>query len=594
MPRGVRRGNMGGMDPEESHEIETHGVGGSVEDSLLNEVPESITVGPQSVLYFSYPFAFDRKNFSAIAASVAGGTSHSDGKVENQSSIWELTDVSSVRQYMLPHLADQLNVRSRASEQGASGAQASDEPVLPGTFLWRLSPEALAALQSGMPFRDTNSIENVGTSPSWVLHMPGSRRTPLSLLNVRLALFSTGAGSITIAIKPEVDTLRAWLDCNYFMAKRRHATLRLVSNEEDVTRIELMDLFATLLSSRHSLSYVEPTIDAPWWEEVFVPRQCFPFPTLFINQDVGETGLGSITTRFRYGFSGTQHIDPARWQLSDDAGEIFHYSERSVFVFSIDAAGFVAAGTPDTEFWKRTLPDHLGGTYLLAVLVVLAQRSTLVKISKAVAQSWDLRNTPDAHRRVCKSIVSDLLEFTARLQFTQIFQTEHYHACYLHLRKAFHLEELNQEVQDEITQMSAILDHEAEERRNDLTLLQTSLLGALLAGLSARGSLNVVLRLPTILNLAIIFSVMSVVLTLPLLIMHRREGYGKVDQAAAGLCGAALLWLGTGILLWKTPIHSATAWSVFAVIPGAALGYFITVARNGDRARRTGNSQGSP
>lgn len=562
-------------------------------DDELDEISESLSVRDQSALYFSYPFAFDRAQFGLLAASIAGSDADSEAVKEEAASIWELQNVAAVKGYLLPHLSRQFNNASPVSADGSNTAvDGRDEAAPPGVFLWRLSQDAWVALCNGAPFRPDSDIGIDGGKPTWTLQMPGKgrRRIAITISDVRLALFGTGAGSLTLIVKPHTSSLRDWLDCNYYLAKRRGATLRLLTDHEtELARIDIDDLFSVLLSSRQQLSTSDSDPDVPWWSEVFVPQQTFPFPTLFIAEDQSEEELGSITTRIRYGFRAGQRIEPAQWQLSDDAGEIFHYSKRSVFVFSIDAAGFVAAGAPEAEFWTRTLPDHLRDTYLLALIIVLAQRTTLVKISKAVAENWDVGTSPQEHRYVFRTILSDLLEFTARLQFTQIFQTEHYHACYLRYRKAFRLDDLYQEVQDEVAQMSGILDHESERRRNDLTLLQTSLLGALLAVFSVRGALNITLTLPPVLNWAAIASTVAVLLSLPLLIMHQEDGYGRIDRVVAALCGATLCWLGLAVILWNIPLHSSTAWSALVLVPGAVIGLLLAqiLDRNGERQFRT-------
>ena len=202
-----------------------------------------------------------------------------------------------------------------------------------------------------------------------------------------------------------------------------------------------------------------------WWEEIFVADNLVPFPTLFVEDSVPQQELRLIACRIRYGFSGTQEIDPDIWQLSDDSGEILHYSRQAVFVFSIDTAGFLCCGPPDEEFWRSTLPDHLRNHYLLVLILTLAQRTALMKISRLVASSWRAGATEQEHRDLFRAISDDLLEFTARLHFVQAFHTEHYHTAYSRLRTAFRIAQLYDEVQDEVSQMSNQLDAESEKRQ---------------------------------------------------------------------------------------------------------------------------------
>jgi hypothetical protein len=119
---------------------------------------------------------------------------------------------------------------------------------------------------------------------------------------------------------------------------------------------------------------------------------------------------------------------------------------------------------------------------------------------------------------------------------------------------------------------------QTNRRQQELTLLQTSLLGSLIAGFSARGALNLQLHAPEAVDVSIIATVMAVVLTLPLLVMHRREGYGMIDKIAGALSGATICWLITSILWWKIPVHASMALTLLSIPPGAGLGLLVVQA----------------
>ncbi len=566
---------------DQTSDFWTPGTG--TEGVSLDVIPESLTVKREpSRLYLTYPFAFDRSHLSDLARSISQASRHAWGATDDDDLwIWDQPNLSGVKAQLLPHLADQLGTSDPRRTSGAmqpnrnSGDDGASTPML----LWHLSASALSDLNRGLPFVEPESLtaSHDHSVPHLELRMPGKKVLGVEIVNVRLALFSAGAGSVTLEIRPESRKLRDWLDCSYFVAKHRRAYFRISPfdspNGTVEPRIEVIDLLSVLLNSL-DLASLSSRPDR-WWDEIYVSQQLFPFPTLFIDQALTEEQLGSINTRIRYGLSGRQRIELGHLQLSDAAGSSYPYSRFSAFGFSIDAASFVAASAPDDEFWSRTLPDHLGDRYLLALVIVLAQRTTLIKISKEVARTWGDDPSNESRRLLLASILADLMEFTARLQFTQIFQTEHYHACYNHLRRAFHLDELYAEVKDEITQMSAIMEHESAQRTGDLSLLQTTILGALLAGLSVRASLPYAFHVPGLVGWTIVFAVASFVLAVPLLVMHQRRAYRKVDRVAGALCGAAVLWLLVALLLWKSTHQGSPGFSALAIIPGAVLGLLV-------------------
>ena len=83
----------------------------------------------------------------------------------------------------------------------------------------------------------------------------------------------------------------------------------------------------------------------------------------------------------------------------------------------------------------------------------------------------------------------------------------------------------------QLTQMSAIMEHESAQRTGDLSLLQTTILGALLAGLSVRASLPYAFHVPGLVGWTIVFAVASFVLAVPLLVMHQRRASRKVIES---------------------------------------------------------------
>jgi len=97
---------------------------------------------------------------------------------------------------------------------------------------------------------------------------------------------------------------------------------------------------------------------------------------------------------------------------------------------------------------------------------------------------------------------------------------------------------------------------------NQLTLLQTAIVGSLLAGLGAIQTLGATFNLDTKLHIPIVAFVMAIALALPPLIINLFEQYRAFDHAAAAMLGAASAWLLTMIVWRGAPDGSQVAMSV--------------------------------
>lgn len=96
----------------------------------------------------------------------------------------------------------------------------------------------------------------------------------------------------------------------------------------------------------------------------------------------------------------------------------------------------------------------------------------------------------------------------------------------------------------------------ATRSQNDLSLLQTTLLGALLAALGAIDALQLHLPLPKPLHLPLVAFVAALALALPPLFIRWHEPYQRSDYLFGALLGASTGWLGLAALFhaWnRTP-----------------------------------------
>jgi hypothetical protein len=131
------------------------------------------------------------------------------------------------------------------------------------------------------------------------------------------------------------------------------------------------------------------------------------------------------------------------------------------------------------------------------------------------------------------------------------------------------------------------LSHAAERRmqeQNYLLLLQTALLSALIAGVTAFGVLREFSGIEKELQLALVAVAVSFALALPLLLVHAYARYRWFDRVAAVLLGASLGWLITAAawVVFTDPNEAAPAW---AAVPAAiALGILaLALTRLQDR-----------
>ncbi len=419
-----------------------------------------LTVSRQSTLYFSYPFVFSRSSYASLVSRSAQATTSvwRDAETNGRRAhvpMWDPDPMKSARDYLLPHLSRHVNPEAELTP-GTDPAGAA--------YFWSMSNTGLQLLNRGRPLVALRG-------GSWRLVPPNRPPITFEIESVRLSVFSAGSGSLTLEVRPGSKSLADWVDFNYHFSKLRGAKVQVVPGDEGpavatgTENLRAYDVVAAVLGT--GIPADGDTVGAQWWEGIFVPHQFVPFTCLFVAEEMTAMLESDLCHRIRFGHSGRQVVNPYLAQLHDEGSAVLPYSDTSRFVFSIEGGGFVAGAAPKDQFWTSTLPDHLRDHYLLAMLIVLAQRTALMRISKTVADSWS-DDDPDLSRReTFDQIVDDLLEFTARLQFVQIFQTEHYHAAYIHFRRAFHIEELYREVGDEVSQMATRAESNAEKKRDE-------------------------------------------------------------------------------------------------------------------------------
>lgn len=434
---------------------------------------EGVSCRPESRLRFALPFRFERDTIADRIGSLIGMTVDHWTSAEGAPAsgpvaapVWGRSSLAHARLYLLPHLGAFINTDPATVSPHSSRAAA---------HLMSLTPAGVRAL------RGDRHHANWALKPRY--------REPLQLRieAADVMLLELGIGVLVITICVLDDTAAAWFEALHslrFAAGERapavyvcpdgfrdvsECPVLLTGRKENV--INAATVFRVLLTGGR--------IDTEeyrksWWQPIFLAEQLVPYSSVFLDGASADDHQRMLLAhRLRFAFGPTQDVSASAAMLNavDDDG--LPYAERMLFTCAVDGGGFLACDAPETEFWKSTLPSHLQAEYLLVFLVVLAQRTALVSMSKRVAEQWAQPVAPDETSRVATSaqafagLLGSILEYTARLEFAQIFHTQHHHACYELWRRAFEVSLVYEEVRSEVDAMRAFLDERAQARANE-------------------------------------------------------------------------------------------------------------------------------
>ena len=128
---------------------------------------------------------------------------------------------------------------------------------------------------------------------------------------------------------------------------------------------------------------------------------------------------------------------------------------------------------------------------------------------------------------------------------------------------------------------------EQADRQSNLTLVQTSVIGGLLAGLAAVSAVNFHVDLPMILQWAIIVTVGALGFSVPMLVTHNPQ-YERPDVIAAAFALGAIGWLALAAILHTFFSDVRLQWSLL----GLALGFSAPIILSPFRS--TNKANGSP
>jgi hypothetical protein len=407
-----------------------------------------------SFTLFVYPFLFEQETFSSRAR--AADCVEWPGR-RRHLPVW--TALSFPEEDVLAHVARYLN-------------PPADTP--PTARLWGLQNDAL------------QSPSGLGASANWSLTLPRlagqERELPIHFESVRLMLFGTGVGFLTICAKPQTREIADWLNFNHYFRFVRGQRGVGIRAERRTGLGQLEPFFPEPVGHavpRQSQGQSQETVDVVlgylldtvkvsgetthWWREVFVPGQLMPFTVLY-GDGLTDADMPDLVYRARNFFHGRQEIQPSVEDLELDAHpRLLRYADKAWFTFSLDGGLFLVCDAPTgtaSNFWRGTLPWHLQEEYFLLFLLAMHQRFALMGLTEDVARHWvvgEQAGAPEEREAAFERIRDGLLVFTARGYFAQVMQREHHHRVYRRWQETFQVERLYREVSDEVEKMAEYL-----------------------------------------------------------------------------------------------------------------------------------------
>lgn len=307
--------------------------------------------------------------------------------------------------------------------------------------------------------------------------------------DAKIALFHIGVGFITFETHLDSNSIDDWLDFLHFFrfAGGQRGVKLKAERKTGKEQIEpffpaiaggtekhpdgigtLMDIISPLLQT---------SVGGQWWQEIFIPEQLIPFVALFVDDEkLTESQVSELLYCIRNFFPSGREIAPSSEDLSLEHPSLLAYADKMWFVFTQEGGTFVAFNAPETDFFRRELPEHLKSQYFLLFLLTLHQKFALMRLSQEVSEHW-LKGSAHERTKVFERIRNDLLDFTARGYFTQVMQREHHHRVYRKLQELFQIEQLYREVSDEVREMHEYLVAEQTKRLEERLNLLAAFIG---------------------------------------------------------------------------------------------------------------------
>jgi hypothetical protein len=356
-----------------------------------------------------------------------------------------------------------------------------------GAYFWKIEGNALQS-----PF-------GFGGSLNWHL-LSRKEEIPFKFEEVKLGIFSIGIGFIIMRVCLLSSNKDSWLDFLYnfrFCRGQRNIKLRVTRQVEQYKNEPYWPGIGGDLKSRpNEYGNIEEIIDMllypliqqsgslKWWQDIFIPGQLIPFACILLEgqeqaiiDELLNNELAEFIYRIKNLFHSRQEIRLLQSERKPEQSMLRLYSENQWFAYSLDGTAFIAYNPPKTTFFLNTLPSHIGNQYFLVYLLVLSQHFILINLSNQVSRYW-IHSDESKKVKVFRIIKASLLEFTARLYFTQVIHSNHQHIYYSKWQDVLQITCLYNEVKDEVFSMhNEITLKLAEDQYRRTKRLELMLLG---------------------------------------------------------------------------------------------------------------------
>ncbi|MDY6856510.1 MAG: hypothetical protein SWO11_17765 [Thermodesulfobacteriota bacterium] len=409
---------------------------------------DKVIIDKESFCHFVYPFLFESEEFDKRVE--AFNRAEWSGK-KGTLNFWK--NINFPSEDFLPCVSNYLNPPPN---------------TVSTANLWTLDKNIL------------QSSRGLGGRKGWELQASG-RSIPFIIEDVELALFRIGVGFLTVRAKPSSNQFNDWVDFLHFfrfIKGQRKVSVEAktkVGLDPETNMPQYESFFPNFTQEVNSQQFFGDVLDQllrkgnprtkkePWWNEVFIKGQMIPFTTIFINNMI-EQDIPNILYRLRNFFHSEQIIIPSANDLSYNNYSLLPYAKNQWFFFSLEGGGFVAFKAPNSDFFRKVLPNHLKKQYFLLFLITLHQRFVLMGLSHEVSKHW-LEGDESERLYFFRTIRDRHLVFTARGFFSQIMQQEHHHTVYRKCQEVFQLDQIYQEVSNEIQIMHDELQLRLSESR---------------------------------------------------------------------------------------------------------------------------------
>jgi hypothetical protein len=274
----------------------------------------------------------------------------------------------------------------------------------------------------------------------------GERTRRARLRELRLLLFPTsGLAFICLGLAlADSDALADWTDLAAdarFLAGRRAFRVAADGGPEGT----LDDLVGAVLD-RHAGG-------AAGWGRPFLRDQALTATVLSITGITTEWERDVVRYVVRNHLRANQAVGAGQEERTRRPEGRLPYAAQQDFLLSIEGTAWVGFDLPATEFFTRTLPDHLRRDYLLAWIFVLQERFFLVDLVEAIAEAA-LEDHPAGGQAGFARVsgwADRLARFEARGHELHLLQREHHHRYWSAARAVLEVGVLHAEVRDLIS-----------------------------------------------------------------------------------------------------------------------------------------------